>query len=149
MQIKPQLYAWCDAYITQRIQTVQNAITEAQTSADEETKSSAGDKYETGRAMMQLEIEKNATQLEEAMKLKRMLELINPHVSTVHVQPGSLVITSQGNFYLSIGAGQIKLDDKIYLAISPASPIGLKLMNQKTGGLFSFNNREYKIEQVL
>jgi len=51
------------AYIDQRIDAAKKAIGEAQASANEETKSSAGDKYETGRAMMQLAIEQNSTQL--------------------------------------------------------------------------------------
>ena len=56
--IKQTLYNFCVTYINQRMATAQQAIHTAQASANEETKSSAGDKYETGRAMMQLEIEK-------------------------------------------------------------------------------------------
>ena len=42
----------------------------AQESANAEEKSSAGDKYETGRAMMQIERDKAAQQLNESMKLE-------------------------------------------------------------------------------
>jgi sortase (surface protein transpeptidase) len=56
--LKTRLHSLCVSYVGQRIETAQRAIAIAQASANEETKSSAGDKYETGRAMAQLEIEK-------------------------------------------------------------------------------------------
>jgi hypothetical protein len=70
MDIKIKLYQYCVEFIDKRIAGAREAIQIAQDSANEETKSSAGDKYETGRAMAQLEIEKNTTQLEEALKQK-------------------------------------------------------------------------------
>jgi hypothetical protein len=74
ISIKQQLYAKCLVFVEQRIATAQEAIASAQRSANEETKSSAGDKYETGRAMAQLEIEKSTLQLAESFKLKQFLE---------------------------------------------------------------------------
>ena len=149
LQIKTLLHSLCLAYINQRIDTAQKAIEIAQASANEETKSSAGDKYETGRAMMQLEIEKNSVQLAEAMKLKKALTDINPEKETITIQPGSAVITNQGNFYISISAGQLKVNDQIYFAISPVSPIGAKLIGLKEGDQIAFNNKEYRIVKVI
>lgn len=148
-KLKTQLYSLCLHYVEQRIETAQKAITEAQDAANDETKSSAGDKYETGRAMAQLEIEKNASQLAEAGKLKNTLALINPAIRTDFVQIGSLVLTNQGNFYLSISAGQFKIEDQVYFAISAASPIGLKLIGLKSKDQFSFNNKTYQIQEIL
>jgi hypothetical protein len=54
--------------VHQRIASAEEAIRMAQESANQEGKSSAGDKYETGRAMAQLEIEKASGQLAEANK---------------------------------------------------------------------------------
>ena len=64
--IKQELYKLCQTYIQQRILTAKQAIEAAQQAANNETKSSSGDKYETGRAMMQLEIEKDSAQLSES-----------------------------------------------------------------------------------
>ncbi len=147
--LKHQLHSHCLAYIHERITAAQAAIQTAQLSANEETKSSAGDKYETGRAMAQLEIEKNIVQLAEAMKLKQALEQISPDQKTTSVQIGSLVITNQGNFYIAISAGQFVIDDKTYFAISAASPIGQKLKGLGVGTSFNFNKKEYWITQVL
>jgi transcription elongation GreA/GreB family factor len=148
ISLKVNLHSLCQAYIEQRIDTAQKAIAIAQASANEETKSSAGDKYETGRAMAQLEIEKNSTQLAEAHKLKAALSQIKPDHPTNTVQPGSLVITNQGNFYIAISAGQLTVDSVNYFSISPASPIGSKLIGLKDGAHFSFNSRAYQIEKV-
>jgi transcription elongation GreA/GreB family factor len=146
--LKSQLHSLCVQNIEERINTIQTAIHTAQASADEETKSSAGDKYETGRAMMQLEIENNNTQLAEANKLKSTLDQINPDITSKIIQQGSLVITNQGSFYLSVGIGPIKLNNQTYFAISSASPIGALLMNKSVNEKFLFKNREYKIEKI-
>jgi hypothetical protein len=135
-------------YIMQRIATAQQAIQIAQSSANEETKSSAGDKYETGRAMMQLEIEKNTVQLSEAQKLKQILDQISPEKETTNIQLGSLVLTNQGNFYIAISAGELHIDGENYFAIAPTSPIGLKLKGQSKGSSFIFNNKTYRITNV-
>lgn len=148
INLKQHLHSLCLDYVTKRIESIQNAIVTAQNSANEETKSSAGDKYETGRAMMQLEIEKNTVQLAEAMKLKHALDDINPAKQTTAVQPGSLVLTGQHNYYLSISAGQLLVDGKMYFAISPASPIGTQLRGLKAGDTFIFNTKTVCIEHV-
>jgi hypothetical protein len=147
--IKQQLHALCLAYIEERIQGASQAIKFAQDSANEETKSSSGDKYETGRAMAQLEIEKINTQLNEAKKLKQNLLQLENTIATETAQPGSLVITSQGKFYISIPAGQFTIDGEIYFAISPSSPIAQELLYLTIGNRFMFNKKEFIIQQIL
>jgi hypothetical protein len=148
IKIKEQLYKLCVQYVDQRIATASDAIQTAQTSANEETKSSAGDKYETGRAMMQLEIEKNTVQLNEAQKLRQILVNIDPQKQALTVRPGSLVVTDQGNFYIGIGAGQLKLDGHVYFAVASTSPIGIQLMNKSKNDTFLFNKKSFHIKEV-
>ncbi|WP_345239970.1 3-oxoacyl-ACP synthase [Nibrella saemangeumensis] len=147
-RIKAQLYARCLAYVEQRIETARSSMEAAQEAANSETKSSAGDKYETGRAMAQRERDMSAAQLAEALKLKKDLEQINVEAVYELVQRGSLVITDQGNFFISISAGKISLDGVDYFAISLASPIGTGLINRKVGEEIRFNNRWYRINDV-
>ena len=147
--LKQQLYDLCLHYVKQRIDTAQKAIQIAQASANEETKSSAGDKYETGRAMMQLEIEKNTVQLNEAMKLKQVLDRFDATRPTTSVHLGSLVITDYHSYYLAISAGQLVIKNKTYLAIAPTSPIGMQLTGKQAGETFLFNGRTIKIEEVI
>jgi len=147
--IKKQLHSLCLAHIDERIQGANQAIQFAQDSANEETKSSSGDKYETGRAMAQLEIEKINTQLNEAKKLKQNLLQLENAIATERVQPGSLVITNQGKFYISIPAGQFIIDGETYFAISASSPIAQQLLFSNLGDRFEFNKKEFFIQQIL
>jgi transcription elongation GreA/GreB family factor len=146
--LKQKIHTLCHSYVEERITAATQAIRASQASANEETKSSAGDKYETGRAMAQLEIEKNSTQLAEAHKLKQILSQISPDNTAETVQSGSLVITTQGNFYIAIAAGQFIIEGEIYYAISLASPIAHKLLGLRTGDQLTFNKKEFVIKQV-
>jgi hypothetical protein len=146
--IKQKLYAHCLDYVRQRINNAQEAIDTAQASANEETKSSAGDKYETGRSMMQLEMEKNGAQLEQSVKLKRILDQIKIDRNFDRIQPGCLVLTDQSNFFIAISVGEVVIDKRTFLIVSQDSPIGVRMKGLKAGDSFIFNNKTHKIDQV-
>jgi len=147
--LKKELYRQCLDYVEKRIAAAQHAIDEAQKASNDDTKSSAGDKYETGREMMAQETNRNTAQIIEANKLKILLNKINPNVVNKKVDTGSAVITSNGNFYIAISAGVLTVDNENYFAISPASPIGLRLQGQKAGDVFKLNDKIYHIEAVI
>ncbi|QJW92228.1 3-oxoacyl-ACP synthase [Spirosoma taeanense] len=121
----------------------------AQESANSESKSSAGDKYETGRAMAQLERDRHAQLLAEALKLEQELIRLNTEKTYATVQPGSLVITSRGRFFISISAGKLNIDGSDYFAVSPASPIGVALAGHKAGDTVQFNAMSYQLTEVV
>ena len=148
LEIKSILYNKCVQYVSERIETAQNLLNVSQNAANLEVKSSVGDKHETGRAMMQLETEKASIQLAEVSKLKKALANFDDKTVSTIVQLGSLVITSKGNYYVSIGAGKFKIDQEEYYAISPVSPLGSKLGNLKVGEEAIFNDREFKILDI-
>lgn len=148
LPIKQQLYNLCLAYIEQRISTAQQALEMCNSSANEETKSSAGDKYETTREMIQQEIEKHSASLAEAIKQKQFLQQITTGKRYEKIQPGSLVITDKNNFYISISAGALMLEAKKYLAVSPSSPIGINMIDKQAGNSFVFNNITRTIQEV-
>jgi transcription elongation GreA/GreB family factor len=145
---KQKLRDLCAQYLQDRIKSAKDAIQSLQASANEETKSSAGDKYETGRAMAQLEIEKFSVQLAELFKQKQILETIS--ADSVHhvVQPGSLVTTDQGIYFISISAGKLTIEDIIVICISAASPIGSKLLGLRATQSFIFNQRTISVLAV-
>ncbi len=147
--LKTQLYNYCTHYVQERIDSFQKAMKEAQDSANSEEKSSAGDKYETGRAMMQIERDKNAKQLEETLKLKKALSVFSPQQTHTQVALGSLVYTQEGTFYIAISAGKISIDGTTYFAIAPTSPLGLAFMNAEAGHRITFNHKTYEITSIL
>jgi predicted transcriptional regulator len=147
--IKEKLHALCVAYVQTRMQAAEQAIAGAQQSANNDTKSSAGDKYETGREMAQQETNRNLGQLNEANKLMVALNRISTKNTPAKAEPGSLVLTNNGNFYISISAGNLLLNGQNYFAVSPVSPIGLKLTGRLSGDEFILNGKTYQISAVL
>ena len=147
--IKEQLYNLCVAYVQNRMQAAEDAFRAAEQASNDDTKSSAGDKYETGRAMMQQEKDRNTIQLNEASKLMVALNLIGTKNTSTVVETGSLVITDNGKFYLAISAGTLVVDGVSYFAVSPASPIGIKLKGLKVGDGFELNGKGYVIEEII
>ena len=145
---KAALWTLCQAYVQKRIDTARQAMESAQESANEESKSSAGDKYETGRAMAQLERDRHAQLLAEAAKLEQELTRLNVEKKYAIIQPGSLVSTNRGAFFISISAGKLSLDGTDYFAISSASPIGTLLSGHKIGDTVTFNNLQYQVLEV-
>lgn len=148
VQLKKALYAQCTEYVNKRIENAQLAMDEAQQSANSETKSTAGDKHDTARAMQQLAAEQNAKHLAEALKLKQALLQINPENECSRVESGSLVLASNGNFYVSISAGKIEIEKVIYFAISPGSPLAQRLLGLKVGDETTFNGNAIAIKSI-
>ena len=148
VEIKKQLFALCEKYVDEKINAAQEAIDNAQRSANKETKSSSGDKYETGRSMMQLEIEKYSAQLNDGINLKKAISQIDVNTKYDKVQSGSLVITNQGNYFISISAGKLTLDDVEYFAISYSSPIGQLLFNKKEKDKVEFRGNKISIASI-
>ncbi|MGZ3833883.1 MAG: 3-oxoacyl-ACP synthase [Mucilaginibacter sp.] len=147
--LKKELYDLCISYVQKRIDTARQAIEATQQAANEETKSSAGDKYETGRAMMQQESDRNKAQLTEANKLMIALNHVPLNSISKTAETGSLIVTDNGRFYMAISAGTLVVNNESYFAVSPASPIGLKLKGQKAGDEFELNGKYYRIEAII
>lgn len=146
--IKERLLAACEQYVQTRIATARQAMEAAQTSANEETKSSAGDKYETDRAMAQLERDRHAQLLAEALRLQQDLNRLDITQTYKFVQPGSLVETDKGWYFISIGAGKLTLNGRLYVAVSPASPLALAFVGKHVGEVVRFNQTTYRLLSV-
>jgi hypothetical protein len=149
LDIKSQLLHYCRTQIEERIQRSKDAIQFAQDAANSEEKSSAGDKYETGRAMAQRERDQAAVQLAEALKLKDILDRINPSIRAVSASLGSLIISDKAKFYIAISLGVVQLNGGNYFIISQESPIGKLLINKTVQDNFQFNNENHTILEVL
>lgn len=148
LQLKKALYAACETYVNDRIHTIEEAMRNAQAAANDETKSSAGDKYETGRAMMHLEKEKLSGQLSEAAKMKKTLDLIDTEKADTVAGLGSLVKTAKASYYIATSVGKLEVEGQTYFAISPASPIGQQLLNKAEGDTFTFAGRSQRITEL-
>ncbi len=147
--IKQHLYAQCVNFVEDRYSKIQIQINEIQESLTSETKSSAGDKHETGRAMLQLEREKVGQQLAEVEILKEALSKIDVTKPSEIVGLGSVVMTSNANYYLAISAGQMTANSQSFFAISPNTPMGLLLMGKRIGDVVVFRDSKFVIENIF
>jgi len=147
--IKQQLVAKCYEYIAARMANAQEAMNHAQEAANAEGKSSMGDKYETGRAMAQLEKEKALGQLNEALKMRAVLDQFKSTGPMDRVVPGSLVVTKELAIFLSIGAGKLTVAGTEFLVVAPASPLGNNVLKLKAGDSFTFNKQVQVIDRIL
>ena len=148
LEWKQQLKAYCIQMVEQRFERASKAMEEAQRSANEETKSSMGDKYETSRAMAQLDRDMHAKQAEEAQRDLRFLHQITNTVCE-KVQPGAVVVTSKTVFFLAIGLGLMKWNDQSLVILNPSSPLATALLNLSAGQSFSFNKQTDTIQLVF
>ncbi|GAO43103.1 hypothetical protein [Flavihumibacter petaseus] len=147
--LKKRLSRFCRETIESRIATARQAMDSAQEAANAEEKSSAGDKYETARAMGQLNKEMFARQL--AGHLKELSEFNSLNTDAVHqiVTPGALLQCSGALFFfLSAGLGKQTVDGQPILFLSPHAPLAKTIINKKPGDQLTFNGRVMTIESI-
>ena len=131
-----------------KILDAKTAIEDLMASRESETKSSAGDKFETAREMMQIEIGKYQDQLDTNHKLKNAIAQIDPLQKHSVVSFGSMVKTTLGTYLISVGLGPIQVRNTKFFAISLASPVGRLLEGLKKGDKFSFQNKQIEVLEI-
>jgi len=146
--LKQKLLVSCIEYVETSISSAAAAMQDAQNAANDEDKSSAGDKYETGRAMMQIERDQAAMQLDEAIKLKRILNQINANEHHKVVSLGSIVVTNSFRAFVAVGPPKLNVDNKVYFIVTPMSPLGKVLTGLKAGADFTFNNKQNVVVEI-
>ncbi|EEG43242.1 GreA/GreB family elongation factor [Flavobacteria bacterium MS024-3C] len=147
--IKTAVYHHCESYLRQKAKGYLSQDQSLLESLDSEGKSSAGDKHETGRAMIQLEREKLAQQRERNDQDIKTLDALKNKTTTVHIAPGALVNTSLASYFLAVPADAFSHNDKKIYCISPQSPIGQLLLGKKAGESLSFRGNSIKVLEVL
>lgn len=132
-----------------KVSGLQQQLNELKESTANETKSTAGDKYETARAMLQIEQDNIRRQLQEALEQQSLLSVIDISMLTGEVIPGSLIKTNKGYLFLSIALGKVMIDDVTVIALSPQSPLGKQLMGKREKDTATVNSIIYTIEEIL
>ena len=147
--MREKLLAKCADYVEERVSRLQSSIKDLEHDLGNETKSSAGDKYETSREMMNTEINKLQNQLQSFKKLKEVLAVIENRKASTTVQLGSIVKTSAANYFISIPVGEIMVEEEKFYAIGLNSPIGKLLLGKQEGEQFIFQQKEFSIKKIL
>ena len=148
MKIKQQLHLKCQELLQNRLRVVEKSMNDIYNNLESETKSTAGDKHETGRAMLHLEREKLGHQLAIINNQLQFFNKINLEAQISRVVLGSLVYTTQANYFISVSMGELKAGKIRAYAISPMSPVGQALMLKAVDETVFYNNQKIKILKI-
>ena len=146
--IKKILSSHCKAYLEKKIEILEQQKKSLQKDLTSEIKSSAGDKHETGRAMIQLELEKLGNQIHKIELNYQRLNTIKDFKTSNIVSLGSIIFTDKANYYLAVAADSCKINSKVFYCISSQSPIGKLLIGKKTNQSIRFNDIESIILEI-
>ena len=147
--IKKTLFDHCRAHLEKKMGLLEQQKKSLQKDLTSETKSSAGDKHETGRAMIQLEREKLGNQIREIELNYQRLNTIKDVKTSTIISLGSLIFTDKGNYYVAIAADSCEVNSKVFYCISSQSPIGKLLIGKKINESIMFNNIKSTILEII
>ena len=146
--VKEHIHSAVTKEVNSRISQLSIMLSDALDANSNETKSSAGDKHETGRAMAHLEQEKIAGQLSEMNKLAEILHRIDATQKHIKIQLGSLVKTNIGIFYISVGIGAMEIDNFTIFCMTAAAPLGKELLGKSVGNEIAWQGKKILINTI-
>ena len=136
MLTKSAVIAELNKQLLTKLSYLNTNLEQAVDSRNSDTKSSAGDKFETSREMAQIEIHKIETEISKTQQF--IFDLFSKVIQ--------FIITDKGAFLISIPFGKLMVNDTAVFCISNTAPISLYLLDRKTGESFSCNNLIYTIQ---
>src|SRR5690606_26282331 len=142
--IKKELLSYCLRQIEGRLEEITLAIQQAQEAIESETKSSAGDKYETSREMIQQDLNRYHAQLSQTKKDWVLLQKTDVRTKQ-KAEIGAIVVTEQVTYFIAVSLGQQQVNGTNFIVISPSSPIGKLLFGLEVSDRIVFNGTKQLI----
>ena len=149
IKLKTELKAMAVDILEERIHQSNAAMASAQDAANNEDKSTVGDKHEVSRSMAMFDREIHAKQLEAAKK--ELALVLHTDVTQLHstIIAGTYVEAENGKYFFLSGLGTIETSfGKVYF-LSLNSPLGKTFTNKKTGDVIEFNKTSIRILEVF
>ena len=130
------------------IQRLDEDIEALHESRQSDTKSSAGDKHETGRAMVDQELSQLNQQREKTLRMRAdVMGLPERQLDTAQI--GAVVETERLFYFISVSHGRLSVtSDKPVYALSPVSPAAQAMLGKSAGETFQINGMMHKITAV-
>ena len=129
--IKKALLDHCHQHLMDTLLQLERGITQAREAANLEEKSSAGDKFETTRAMMHLEMESFIRRRADTLSSLSKVDQIKPIHQDI-VEQGAIVETDQGTYFIGISAPSIEIDHKLIRCLSTDAPLYKAMQGKMT-----------------
>jgi hypothetical protein len=145
---REKVYEHCIQLIRANIDELKDRLLELKQSLEGESKSSAGDKHETSRAMLHLEQEKLGNQLNEKEHQQAALEPCMHYITSKKINKGSLIHTNNGYIYLAVALGKIRVAETDVMVISPVSPLGMLLAGKKINEEVTIHDKTFLVIEV-
>ena len=146
---KQRLKAHCVAMLRERVDTARQAMEAAQESANNEEKSSAGDKYETGRAMSQIDRDRSAGQMDDAIQEMLKLQSLDADKLVDQANNGAVVQCGTALYFIAAGLGIITHEGNKVIVLSPMAPLSNALRGKTRGDKVLFNGNTFEIADVF
>lgn len=148
-EMKQEIHKLHQQLIQDKIDAFRDMISALTEDAKNDAKGSAGDKHETALSMMHIEQEKLNHKLKEFIDQKAILDKIDPSKIHNKIALGSIVKANEMYLFISSALPKINFDGKTIIALSPQSPLGMKLMGNSVGFSFEINGSQFIIESIL
>ena len=147
---KQVVFEWLCSALSDRERALQSAWDALMESNQQEGKSSSGDKHETGRAMVHLELEQLNKQRQEWQRQKEEVWKAAPQHQEkwTEVRMGSLVTTNKGLYYMVTGWGKAEIDGVEVMIMGAQSPAGRALMGKQVGDAFGWGSIKGEVIKV-
>ena len=137
-----------DAGVRETLQRLQADMVVLQESRQSDTKSSAGDKHETARAMVDQELQQLNEQREKAQRNQSELQQLTEAPCEVAAR-GAAVETERIIYFISISFGKLPVEGpKPVYALSPVSPAAQAMLGKRAGEVFEINGARQAILKV-
>jgi hypothetical protein len=149
IEFKNSLKQYAIEVLEKRIEASSSARSAAQAAANDEGRSSVGDKHQTGRAMAHIDVEIHARQLDTAQKDLAFVQKIDVSVLNDHIDLGTFAETSEGRYFFLSGLGVNDFNREKIFYLSISSPVGKMLKGKKAGEKIMFNDKEIQILNVF
>jgi len=143
--VKKEIISTLETILLERLAELERYAIDLKSSLESESKSTAGDKHDTSRAMVHLEQEKIQHQFHDLSLQLNQLHQISEYKTRGTIAFGSLVITETDIFLLGIGLGKQLIEGKVVYCVGTESPIGKILLGKKVGDEILFNGEIQKI----
>ena len=138
MLTKSVVIAELDKQLLSKLSYLMTNLKQAIDSRNSDTKSSAGDKFETSREMAQIEIQKIETEISKTQQF----------ITDLASKASQLIITDKGAFLISIPFGKVMVNTIEVFCISNSAPITKQLVNTEISANFEYRGVTYNILDI-
>lgn len=146
--LKKEIVEHCIQVVSDKLEDLKKELVLVQESANSDTKSSMGDKYETGREMVMQEKGKLESQRGLLLKQLTIFKAIDLNKKFSKVELGALVQTKQAIYLISTALGSVDVGNQKIFVISAGAPIAQAMLDGREGEQFTFSGNSFEVAHV-